>query len=388
MRRVYLDHAATSPIRKEVLEAMCSAYTEVIGNASSLHTFGQQAKRTLEESRHRVASLLGADAKEIYFTPGGTVGDNLALRGVVKASAKPSPHIITSAIEHHAVLHTCHDLENQGVRVTYLPVSRTGIVDLQALEDALSSDTVLVSIMLANNETGTIQPLREVVELAHDRGVPVHTDAVQAIGKMSVDVDALGVDLLTLTAHKFNGPKGIGALYVRRDTPIAPILHGGHQERELCPGTENIAGVVGLAKALELAVAEMETESARLGTLRDRLERGLGQRIAGTALNGDPQHRLPNILNMSFAGTEGESLLLALDTQGIAVSTGSACSAGSTDPSHVLMAMGLGRNRAQASLRFSLGHGTSAEDIDYTIDQVAAAVEALRAIAPEPLRDF
>lgn len=381
MSRVYLDHAATTPVRPEVVEAMLPYLSEVAGNASSLHMFGQRAKRALEEARQTVAQALGSDPAEIYFTSGGTESDNLALKGVAHAYRERGRHLITAAFEHHAVLHTCQALEEEGYEVTYLPIDRQGLVDLNALSDQIREDTLLVSIMLANNEIGTIQPLAEIASIAREKGVLVHTDAVQAMGKIPVHVGELGVDLLSLTAHKFYGPKGIGALYIRRGTRLASLLHGGHQERAIRPGTENVAGAVALATALRLACQEMEEEGQRLAQLRDQLESGIRERIKDVRLNGHPQLRLPHILNMSFAGVEGESLLLALDMKGIAVSTGSACTAGSTDPSHVLLAMGLGRDLAQGSLRFSLGRDNDADDIAYVLDALVEIVSRLREVS-------
>lgn len=380
MRRVYLDNSATTPVRAEVLESMLPYFAEVAGNASSLHMFGQQAKRALDGARETVARSLSARPDEIMFTGGGTESDNQALVGVARALKGRGHHIITSAIEHHAILHTCAWLERQGYEVTYLPVDGTGIVDLEALRSSLRDDTIIVSLMLANNEVGTIQPVKAAARLAKERGALFHTDAVQAAGKIPIDVNELGVDLLSLTAHKFYGPKGIGVLYVRRGTPIEAILIGGHQERALRAGTHNIPGIVGLAEALRLACKEMGAESARLRALRDRLEQGALARIADTYVNGHPEQRLANIANLSFAGIEGEALLMALDTKGIAVSTGSACAAGSTEPSHVLQALHLDPMRAQGSLRFSLGHATTEEDIDYTLDTLVDAVASLRRI--------
>ena len=379
---IYLDHAATTPVRREVLEAMLPYFSDTLGNASSLHSCGQRVKRALEGARQSVADCLGADPKEIYFTSGGTQGDNLAIKGVARALRDRGRHLITSSIEHHAVLNTCATLEHDGYEVTYLPVDHQGLVDLDAVAGALRDDTILISVMLANNEVGTIQPLREIAELAYRRGILVHTDAVQAMGKLSVRVDDLGVDLLSLTAHKFYGPKGTGALYVRRGTPITPLMHGGHQEQALCPGTENIPGIVGLGTALRLACDDLDVEASRLGNLRDRLEEGIRTRIEDVSLNGHPHHRLSNILNISFAYSEGESLLLALDTLGIAVSTGSACTAGSTEPSHVLRAMGVSRELAQGSLRFSLGRDNTSDDIDQTLDALTMVVERLRELSP------
>jgi len=382
MRRVYLDHAATSPVRREVVEAMLPHFSETMGNASSLHMFGQRAKRALEEARQSVARALGAHPKEIYFTSGGTESNNLAIEGVAQANSDRGRHLITSPIEHHAVLNTLHHLETQGYEVTYLPVDDRGIVDLDALERSIRDDTILISIMLANNEVGTIEPLSQIADIARNRGILLHTDAVQAVGKMPVNVDDLGVDLLSLTAHKLYGPKGTGALYVRHGTRIVPLLHGGHQERTMRPGTENIPGIVGLAAALDLACRDLDTESARLAALRDRLESGIRDRIQDAHLNGHRESRLPNILNMSFARAEGESLLLALDLRGIAVSTGSACAAGSTEPSHVLRAMGVDSLLAQGSLRFSLGRDNDEDDIDYVLDALAEIAPRLRELSP------
>ncbi len=382
MRKVYLDYAATTPVRPEVLAAMLPCFTENAGNASSLHQVGQRAKRALESARQTVATAIGAEPSEIVFTSGGTESDNLAIIGTVLAVRGRGKHLITSAIEHHAVLNTCEYLETQGYEVTYLGVDRHGAVDPEALRASLRDDTALVSVMLANNEVGTVQPVAEIARLAHARGALVHTDAIQAIGKMPVRVDDLGVDLLSLTAHKFNGPKGVGALYIRRGTPIRPLLHGGHHEDGMRPGTQNVAGSVGLAEALRLAVQEQDAESQRVGALRARLEAGILQRIPQTTTNGHPGRHLPNILNVSFAGIEGESLLLALDVKGIAVSTGSACAAGATEPSPVLRAMGLPRDLALSALRFSLGHGTTEEEIDYTLDALVQVVARLRAVSP------
>lgn len=382
MRYIYLDHSATTPVRAEVIEAMLPYFTDHTGNASSLHQAGQRAKRALEESRDSVARALGADPKEIYFTSGGTESDNQAIVGVTRARSQRGRHLVTSTIEHHAVLNVCHWLESQGYAVSYVPVDQHGLIDLQALQESLRPDTVLISIMLANNEIGTIEPLAEVVRLAHARGILVHTDAVQAVGKIPVRVDQLGVDLLSLAAHKFYGPKGVGALYVRQGTPIEPLFYGGHQERALRPGTQNIPGIVGLATALRLAVEELPAESPRLAALRDRLQQGILARIPDVRVNGHPTLRLPNILNVSFADVEGESLLLALDLKGIAASTGSACAAGSTNPSHVLQAIGLERAWADGSLRLSLGWTTTEDDIAYTVQTLAEVVGRLRELLP------
>ena len=382
MREIYFDNAATSPVRPEVVEAMSLFHSEVFGNPSSLHQSGQRAKRALEEARSAVAAVIGADPKEIFFTSGGTESNNLALRGAAHAAADRGKHIITSSIEHHSVLNVCHALEKEGFKVTYLPVDRSGVIDLDALQDSIRSDTVLVSIMLAGNEVGTIQPLSQAAAMAGEKGIVLHADACQAVGKMPVNAADLGVDLLSLTAHKFYGPKGQGALYVRRGTKIMPLLQGGHQERLLRPGTENIPGIAGLASAIRLASEDLALESVRLSALRDRLESGVLARVSDVSLNGRRELRVPNISNMSFGSIQGESLLLVLDMSGISVSTGSACNAGSTEPSHVLRAMGLDPNLAQGSLRFSLGRQNTEAEVDEVVAVLSEAVDRLRENEP------
>ena len=382
MKEIYFDNAATSPVRPEVAEAMSRFHCEVFGNPSSLHRPGQRAKRAMEDARFAVADAIGADPKEIFFTGGGTESNNLALRGVAHAAAHRGRHIITSSIEHHSVLNVCHALEKEGFMVTYLPVDRSGLIDLDALRDSIRPDTVLVSIMLANNEVGTIQPLAQAAVMIRERGILLHTDSCQAVGKMRVNVEELGVDLLSLTAHKFYGPKGQGALYVRKGTKILPILQGGHQERLLRPGTENPAGIAGLASAIRLASEVLPVESAGVGALRDRLEHGVLARLREVSLNGHRTLRVPNISNMSFPAVEGESLLLVLDMRGISVSTGSACNAGSTEPSHVLLAMGLERDLALGSLRFSLGRQNTQAEVDEVVEALSEAVEGLRKNQP------
>lgn len=384
MSEIYFDNAATSPMRPEVVQAMSLFYSEVCGNPSSLHMSGQRAKRAVEEARNTVAVALGADPKEIFFTSGGTESNNLAIRGVAQSLRDRGRHIITSAIEHHAVLNVCHALETEGFEVTYLPVDRSGILDLDALRDSIRSDTVLVSVMLANNEVGTIQPLSRVAAITRERGIPLHTDACQAVGKMPVRVDDLGVDLLSLAGHKFYGPKGQGALYVKRGTKIMPLLQGGHQERLLRPGTENVPGIVGLAAAIRLATEELPMESVRVGDLRDHLEQGISARVSDVSFNGHRELRVPNIANVSFISMEGETLLLALDMRGISVSTGSACNAGSTEPSHVLRAMGLDWSLAQGSLRFSLGRQNTEAEVDAVVQALSEVVAQLREIAHGP----
>ena len=379
---VYLDHAATTPVRPEVIEAMLPYFALTFGNASSIHMFGQEARKALESARETVAHCIGARPEEIYFTGGGTESDNLALQGVARANSRKGKHLITSQIEHHAVLTCCSYLEKEGFEVTYSPVDRLGVVKLEALEAAVRADTILFSVMLANNETGTLEPISEIAAMARGKGIPVHTDAVQAVGKIPVNVDALRVDLLSISAHKMHGPKGVGALYVRRGVRVDPLFYGGHHERTRRPGTENVAGVVGFAKAMELATEELPAASKQLTALRDRLERGIRERIPRVRLNGHPAERLPSILNVSFDFVEGESLLLALDLQGIAVSTGSACTSGSLEPSHVLQAMGLPRVGTQGSLRFSIGRDNTEDEIDFVVGRLAGVVHRLRRMSP------
>ena len=379
-RLVYMDHAATSPLREEALEAMLPYLKEHFGNPSSLHTPGREARKAVNEAREKVARALNAEPEEIYFTSGGTESNNIALWGTVKKSPGRG-HIITSAIEHHAVLDVCKDIEKSGYRVTFLPVDRYGLVSVEDVAAAIAPDTVLISIMMANNEVGTIQPIQEIGALARERGIVFHTDAVQAVGQIPVDVKKLKVDLLSLSAHKFNGPKGVGALYVRRGSALTPIFRGGGQERKLRPGTENVAGIVGMAPALELAVEELPEKTRLLQEMRDRLIRELTAMEAVT-LNGHPTRRLPGNVNVSFHYIEGESLLLSLDLQGVAASSGSACTSGSLDPSHVLLAMGLDHQTAHGSLRLSLGRGNSHEDVDYLLSVLPPIVKRLREMSP------
>ena len=352
MRWIYLDHAATTPVRQEVLDAMMPYFSEYFGNASSIHQAGQKAKKALEDARETVAGCIGAEPREIYFTSGGTESNNLAVKGILRANREKGRHLITSEIEHLAVLKCCRSMEDEGFRVTYLPVDTYGVVDLKALEGALGADTVLVSVMLGNNETGTIQPISEISNITGEKGILLHSDAVQAIGKIRVDVDTLGVDLLSIAGHKIYGPKGIGALYVRGGTTFASLFHGGAHERMKRPGTENVAFIVGFAEALKLAKAEMGTLWERVGELRNSLERRIKERIGRTHLNGHPTQRLPHILNMGFEAVDGESLLLTLDLEGIALSMGAACASGASEPSHVLQAMGIEPSIARAACGF------------------------------------
>lgn len=382
-----MDHAATTPLDKEVLEAMKPYFSEKFGNASSLHEFGREAKEALEESREKVAKVIGAEREEIYFTSGGTESDNLAIKGVTfKNKGKGKNHLITSKIEHHAVLHPCEYLEKNGFKVTYLPVDEFGLINLDNIENSIKKETSLISIMHANNEIGTIEPLKEIGKIVQEKGkgeVYFHTDAVQTIGKIPVNVNDLNVDLLSISAHKLYGPKGVGVLYVRKGTPIETILHGGGHERNLRSGTENVSGIVGLGKAIELAEKRMkEGENERLKKLRDKIIKGVLEEIPETRLNGHPKLRLPNNVNFSFSKIEGEALLLRLDKFGIAASTGSACSSKSLEPSHVLIAIGLTPEEAHGSLRLTLGKDNTDEDINYLLGVLPKVVQELREISP------
>ena len=382
---VYLDFAATTPVDARVVEAMLPYFGEQFGNPSSLYTQARAGRQALDRARGTVASLLGARTSEIIFTSGGSESDNAAIKGVVWANRERGNHVVTTAIEHHAVIHTCEWLQRFDVETTFVPVGSDGIVDPAAIAKAIRPTTVLVSAMHANNEIGTLQPLAEIAEVAHARGVLLHTDAVQTGGHVPIDVNALGVDLLSLSAHKFYGPKGIGVLFVRRGTAWLPIQQGGGQERGRRAGTENVAAIVGLATALTLACETIDEEAGRVRLLRDRLIREILRRIPGSILNGHRDLRLPNNANFCFAGVDGESMLLNLDMQGIAASSGSACTAGSIDPSHVLLALGLPRDLAVGSLRLSLGRGTTDAHIDRVLDVLPTVVARLRAISDEQL---
>lgn len=389
-RIVYLDHAATTPLDPEVLAAMLPYFTQHPGNPSSIHQLGRAALQAVDDAREQVALVLGCARRELIFTGGGSESVNLAIKGVALArrAAGKGNHIITSAIEHHAVLHAAAYLEQFGFELTALPVDQHGLVRPDDLRAALRPDTALVSVMYANNEIGTVQPIAELGAICRAAGVPFHTDAVQAAGALPLDVEALNVDLLSLTAHKFYGPKGVGLLYVRRGTPLLPQINGGAQERRRRAGTENVPGIVGLATALTRAEARRPAEAARLRALRDRLIDGLLATIPASWLNGDRERRLPGNANLGFACVEGESLLLLLDQAGICASSGSACTSGSLEPSHVLLALGLDPDAANASLRFSLGHGVHDADIDYVLAALPPMVERLRDVAPcAPARD-
>jgi cysteine desulfurase len=379
--RAYLDHNATTPVAPAVAETMIRVLQGVIGNPSSVHLDGQRAKTVLDEARGQVAALIGAEPAEVVFTGGGTEADNLALRGAAEvAESTGRRHLIVSAIEHEAVLATAKSLARRGWTVTHLPVNGSGYVEPEALEHALTDTTALVSVMHANNEIGTVQPIATMADLAHARGALMHTDAVQSVAKLPVDVRALGVDLLSLTAHKFQGPKGAGALWIRRGTRLAAIQTGGRQERNRRAGTENVPAIAGLGAAASMAHDHLSESAMTVAALRDRLEAGILARVEGTAVNGGPGPRVPNTTNISFEGIEAESLLIALDLEGVAVSTGSACSSGTLEPSHVLRAMGCSAHRTQSSLRFSLGPSNTGEEIDRVLDVLPRLAARLRSI--------
>jgi cysteine desulfurase len=384
--RVYFDYNATTPLAPEVTEAVLRAMRDVFGNPSSIHHFGQQAKAALDDARSAVAALLHADPSEIVFTSGGTESDNLAIRGAAEAIEPAGRrHLIASGIEHEAVLNTLRALARRGWRTTLLPADASGLVSPDRLREVIDADTALVSVMHANNEVGTIQPVAALAAIAHEHGALIHTDAVQSAGKIPVDVRALGVDLLSLSAHKFNGPKGAGALWIKRGTRMQPTVTGGKHERNRRAGTENVAGIAGLGAAALLAAAKMTADGARVASLRDRLETGILRGVAGTAVNGARDGRVPNTTNISFERVEAESLLIALDLEGVAVSTGSACSSGTLEPSHVLKAMGLPAHRTQNSLRFSLGMFSTPEEVDRVVDVLPRLVEKLRGLTRKPV---
>lgn len=380
MRRVYLDHNASTPVHPEVVAAMLPYFSERYGNPSSIHAFGREARDAVEAARETIAGFLGVAPEEVVFTSGGTESDNLAIKGV--AHARGSGHIITSQVEHHAVLRTCQALERAGFAVTYLPVDGDGLVDPEAVRRAIRPDTILVTIMFANSEVGTVMPVAEIGRVTRERGVPFHVDGVQAFGKIPFSVHELGIDLLSCSSHKIYGPKGVGALFIRKGTRMVAIQHGGDHERRRRAGTENVPAIVGFGKAVELRAREMDAEIPRLTTLRDRLWEGIRARIPEARLNGHPTRRLPGTVNVSFRGVEAESLILGLDLKGIAASAGSACTSGSLEPSYVLTAMGLPPEWAVGALRCSLGRGTTAEDIDYVLDVLPGVVARLRALSP------
>ena len=378
---IYLDYNSTTPVDPRVLVAMMPYLAESYGNANSIHSAGQRARAAVDAARQSVADLLGAKSSEIVFTCGGTEADNLAIFGIVNPCDQPRKHVVTTAIEHHAVLNTAQALEKQGVDVTYVPVSREGIVDPEDIREAMRPETVLVSVMLANNEIGTIQPIEEIGRIAAEEDVYFHCDAVQAAGKMAIDVRKLGVDLLSISGHKLYAPKGVGALFVRSGTELGPLFFGGHHERDRRPGTENVPGIVGLGKAAELAMENLGADAARLAALRDRFESAL-LALSGVRVNGSASERVPNTSNLLFEAAGGESLVIALDLQGVMCSSGAACSSGAVEPSHVLTAIGLTPDQARSSLRFSLGRPTTEQEVDEAIRIIPPVLERLRALSP------
>ena len=381
MKRIYMDHSATTPLDARVLQAMLPFFSEKFGNASSLHSFGLEAKEALEDSRERVAKLLGADPEEIVFTSGGTESDNLALKGTARRNRELGRHIITTQMEHPAILETCRKLEKEGYEVTYLPVTSEGLVEPAALEAAIRPDTILISVMHANNEVGTIQPIEEIGRIAAEKDIYLHSDAVQSVGKIATDVNALGVDLLSLSAHKLYGPKGVGALYIRRGTKIESIMQGGGHERGLRSGTENIPGILGLGRAAELCRERMNADGQKLTELSARLAGEVLEKIKDAWVNGSMKRRLPGSLNFGFKYVEGESLLLFLDSKGIAVSTGSACSSHKLEPSHVLLSLGLKPEECHGSLRITMGRSNTEEEVDYVASCIVEAVDRFRGIS-------
>lgn len=382
MKRIYLDYAATTPTHPDVVKAMLPYFTDVFGNPSSIYSYGQEAKGAVEEARTKVAALINARDEEIVFTSGGTEADNFALKGVAFANENKGNHIITSSVEHHAVIETCKFLERRGFSVTYLPVDEYGLVAPDDVKKAITDKTILISVMHANNEIGTIEPIAEIGKIAREAEIYFHTDAVQTVGHIPLDVNELGVDLLSMSAHKLYGPKGVGALYIRKGTKLISFMHGGEQERRRRGSTENIPGIVGFGKAVELVQQEMAGEAERLTHLRDHLIKGLLERMDHTRLNGHPLKRLPNNVNISVDFVEGESMILNLDLDGICASTGSACSSSSLEPSHVLLAMGLSHEQAHGSLRFSLGKWTTEKEIEQVLDTLPRIVAKLRAMSP------
>tara|TARA_B100000029_G_scaffold198492_1_gene196688 strand:- start:135914 stop:137077 length:1164 start_codon:yes stop_codon:yes gene_type:complete len=382
MRSIYLDHNATTPVRLDVFKAMEPFFITRFGNASSIHRFGQDTRSALEVARRQVAELVNGKAGEIYFTSGGTESDNLAIKGIAYTRKNQGKHIITTNIEHSAVLNSCAFLEQQGYEVTYLPVNQYGRIDSWQVAEALTDQTILITIMHANNEIGTIQPVEEIGKIAEENNICFHIDAVQSAGKIPIDVQEFHADLLSISSHKIYGPKGVGALYIREGIIIEPTTHGGHHEKDVRSGTENTAGIVGLGKAAELAAHELQYESENLLGMRNALEEGIINEIDRASINGHPKWRLPSTLNVSFPGGEGESLIMSLDLEGIAVSTGSACSSGAIEPSHVLMALGIDPKTALGSIRFSFGRDNTLEDVDYVMQKLPGIVSRIRNYSP------
>ena len=386
MDRIYLDYAATSPVLPEVLDAMLPFFMSCFGNPSGIHENGRETRKAVEQARREVAETLGAESREIVFTSGGSEGDNLAIEGTAFALREKGNHIITSQIEHHAVLNTCRWLEKQGFRVTYLPVDASGLVDPDSVRDAIGNDTVLVSIMTANNEIGTVEPVSKIGEICREKGVLFHTDAVQAIGMMNIHAAKINADLISLSAHKFHGPKGTGALYIRKGTKLESLIHGGAQERGLRAGTENVPGIVGMGKAITVAAKEREENQQRIRELRDQMIRIVLERIPGSQLNGHPEKRLANNCHFSFAGIESEALLLRLDLAGISVSGGSACTSGSMEPSHVLQAIGLKDEMLKSGIRMTMGRETTREEIEKTAEKMSEIIADLRQMSHSSIK--
>ncbi|MBW4828864.1 MAG: cysteine desulfurase NifS [Clostridiaceae bacterium] len=379
---IYMDNSATTPVKKEVLDEMLPYFSEKYGNPSSIYSLGGKSKNAVENARDRVAKVLGAKSNEIFFTAGGSESDNWAIKGIAYANKNKGNHIITTKIEHHGVLHTCQYLERQGFKVTYLDVDKYGMIDIDELRESITDETILITIMFANNEIGTIQPIKEIGQIAKEKNIYFHTDAVQAIGHVKINVDELNIDLLSLSAHKFYGPKGIGALYIRQGVKIHSLIEGGAQERNRRAGTENVPGIVGLDKAIELAYENIDEHNEKLIKLRERLIKKVFEKISHVRLNGHPEKRLPGNVSFCFEFIEGESLLLSLDMEGIAGSSGSACTSGSLDPSHVLLAIGLPHEIAHGSLRLSLGDFNTEEEVDYVVDKLVEIVQRLREMSP------
>jgi cysteine desulfurase len=382
LKRIYLDNNATTPIHPEVFDAMLPYLKDEFGNPSSLHQYGRSVRVKIDKARESVAALINADPREIVFTSGGSESDNLAIKGLI-AGRGSKGHIITTVIEHPAVLSTCAYLERHGIEVTYLPVDEHGIVSPERVKQSIKNETQLISIHHSNNEIGTVEPIEEIISIARERGVPLHTDAVQSVGKIPIDVKKMGIDLLSISAHKINGPKGVGALFIRNGLKgMHPILHGGSQEKKRRAGTENTVGLIGFGKACEIAVEDMGSKSSNMLKLRNRLEKEIFEKIPHVKLNGHPEKRLPSTLNVSFKFVEGESLLINLDLAGICVSTGSACSSGSLEPSHVLVAMGIPHETVHGSLRFSFGYGNGDDDVNYLMEKLPAIVKRVREMSP------
>jgi cysteine desulfurase len=381
-KRIYMDNAATTPVKKEVLDEMIPYFSELYGNPSSIYELGRKSKAAIENSREKIANAIGAKSREIFFTGSGSEADNWAIKGIAYANKDKGNHIITTKIEHHAVLHTCEYLEKNGFEVTYLDVDEYGLIDLEEFKNSIKENTILVSIMFANNEIGTIQPIKEIGKITKEKGIYFHTDAVQAIGHVKINVDEMNIDMLSMAAHKFYGPKGIGAFYIKQGTKIDSLISGGAQERRKRAGTENVPYIVGMAKAIEIAYEEMEKSNEKLIHLRNSLMEKIEANVPYVKLNGHPEKRLPGNVNFSFRFIEGESLLLSLDMVGVAASSGSACTSGSLDPSHVMLAIGLTHEVAHGSLRLSLGDFNTEEEIDYVVEKLAVIVDRLRQMSP------